>query len=180
MAITQRITWRALPIETSNTFTANFNNPVGQYGYTQNAANQGQVLLQNVNPDYIYLIDTLSFSASIPEGVYLESLQAGATIPTIRFRFVKEGGAYIYPFAFPAVNYKDNMPFNFWFRTPQNTNNVLVDMYGILNQVAATVGVPSIIAQFSLVIYQENNGDQVQAMLEKTAKQIGTFYRVGD
>ena len=45
MAISQRITWRALPQETLNIFTADFNTPVGQYGFTQNVANQGQTVI---------------------------------------------------------------------------------------------------------------------------------------
>jgi len=180
MGISQVITWRSLPIETTNTFQANFNAPLGQYGFTQNTANQNQVLLDNTNPNYIYLIDTLSYSASIPESIYLESLGGGSIPPSIRLKFQKDSGAYLYPRAFPAINYKDNMQFSFWFRTPQNVNRVLVDMFGVVNQVAATVGVPEIIAQFSLVIYQENNGDKIQKMLMDTANSIGNFYRMGE
>lgn len=178
MAILQNITWRSLPIETVNAFTANFNNPVGQYGFTQNAANQNQVVI-NTNPNYIYLLDRLSFSASIGENIFLESTGPGATIPQFRLKFLKGSEGKIYPFGFPAINYKDNLEFSFWFRSPQGADALLIDFTGVLNQVPATVGLASIISQVSLVIYQENNGDQIQQMLEKTAKSIGSMYRVG-
>ena len=184
MSISQRITWRSLPIETANTFTAVFNDPLGAYGFTQNPANQNQVCLTNVNPDYIYLIDVLSFSCSIPEDVYLSSLNpsiySGVIEPFFRLKFAKESKTFMYPFPFPGVNYKDNMPFNFWFRTPQNVNDVLIDMYGVIGQPAELVGIEEVTAQISFVIYQENNGDQVVKMLEKTAQNIGMFYRMGD
>lgn len=178
MPITQRIPWRSLPIETLNVFEANFNAPLGQYGFTQNTANQNQVVL-NLKKEYIYLIDLLSFSSSIAEADYLLSLSPTATTPTARLKLQKASGTYLFPAPFPAVNYKDNMPFSLWVYSPQGNDQLLIDFFGVLDQVAATVGIPIIRAQVSFVIYQINNGDQVIKMLERTANQIGEFYRVG-
>lgn len=178
MSIQQFIPMRSLPIETQNVFEATFNSPAGQYGFTQNTANQNQTLLVT-KKDYIYLIDRVSFSASIPEEDYLSSLGSGAILPTVRLKHSKQGGGYIYPRAFPAINYKDNLEFSFWFHSPQAGNIVQVDMFGVLNQIAATVGITTILAQLSYVVYQISNGTQVLKMLEKTGQAIGDFYSMG-
>lgn len=179
MSIRQEITWKSLPIESYNQFTANFNNPIGQYGFTQVAANANQVLL-NMNPNYIYLIDRVSFAASIDQGAYLESLGAGSVQPEMRIRFLKASGALTYPFPFPAINYKDNLEFSFWLHSPKKDDQALITMTGVLNQVPATVGTPSLIAFMSFVIYQENNLTKITKMLGSTTKEVGRSYIAGN
>jgi hypothetical protein len=179
MSIRQEITWKSLPIETSNQFTANFNNPVGQYGFTQVAGNADQVLI-NMNPNYIYLIDRVSFSASIAEATYLDSLGVNAVQPQLRIRFLKQSGALTYPFPFPAINYKNNLEFSLWLRSPKRADQALISMTGVINQVAATVAIPTILAFASFVIYEENNLTKITKMLGATKPGIGREYVDGD
>lgn len=178
MPIQQRITVRSLPVETYNQFTANFNNPAGQYGFTQVAGNQGQIVI-NTRPDTYYLIDKLSFSASIPETVFFSSLGAGAIQPEFRLRFLKASNTPAYPFPFPGINYKDNMDFSFWFHSAKQNDQLLIDMTGVINQVPATVGIAQIFAQLSYVIYQENNLNVVRRIAEATCNNVGAFYQNG-
>lgn len=179
MSVPTPITWRSLPIESYNQFTANFNNPLGQYGFTQVAANANQLVI-NTNPNFIYLIDRVSFSASIDEGVYLQALGAGSIQPTLRFRFLKASQTSLYPYALPAINYKDGLEFAFFFYSPKRGDQLLISMAGVLNQVAAMVGVGEIIAQASFVIYQENNAEKINKMKNSTGPLIGRYYREGE
>jgi len=179
MSISQRITWRSLPIESYNQFYADFNTPVGQYGFTQQAANQNQLVIET-NPNFIYLIDRISYAGSIDEGNWLESLGPGSTQPELRFNFLKSTGASLYPYPFPAINYKDNLEFSFWFYSPKKGDQLRISMTGVLNQVPDTVGIATIYAQVSFVIYQENNAEQIRKMKERTCGSIGGFYRNGD
>jgi len=175
MAVIERISVKALPIETSNQFVATFNVPTpGQYDYGI-AANQNQVMIARLNPNFVYLIDRVSFSASVPEGVYLESVNVQP-----QFRLSLRQTQYgIYPRPLPGVNYKDNLEWRFWFWTEKHNDQLLVTLTGSLNQVAATVGVAAITANLSLVVYEENNLDIIKHIKEQTAPWAGEFYRHG-
>lgn len=175
MSVVQKITWRSLPIETYNQFTATFNAfGLGQYSFTGVAANVRQLAL-NMQRQYVYLIDRVSFSASIDEGVYLSAAQPTPNNPQFRF-FFRNTSYNIYPFALPAINYKDNLEWCFWFRSPKGADSLQVSLNGILNQVPAIVGTATITVQLSLVIYQEMNAETIREMLGVTSKQFGNFY----
>lgn len=177
MAIIQTITRRALPIETSNRFSSTFNAyALGQYNFTRVAANQNQVVIET-NPRYIYLVDRLSFSASIGEGDYLRSIVPGNE-PGARFKF-RNSPRYIYPQPFPGINYKDNLALSFWFQSQKENDALLVDFMGILDQIPTTVGVTNIYAQLSLVVYQEMIEEVTHNMRQPLSDQFGTYYRRG-
>lgn len=177
MAIIERASVKALPIETNNRFSAQFNNPTaGEYDFGI-AANTDQVVIANLNPNFVYLIDRVSFSASIPEGVYLESVTTTAT-PSARLRFLNTSYG-IYPRPLPGVNYKDNLEWRFFFWTEKANDQLLVTFDGSLQQVAATVGIPWIYANLSFVIYEENNLTIATKIKEATGKCAGEFYHYG-
>lgn len=177
MAIIERMSVKALPIETNNRFAAAFNVPtVGQYDFGV-AANTNQVVIGRLNPNFVYLIDRVSFGASIPEGVYLESVTNTAT-PSARLRF-RNTEYGIYPRPLPCINYKDNLEWRFWFWTEKENDALLVSFDGALIQVAATVGIPTIYANLSLVIYEENNLTIARKIKEQTSECAGEFYRYG-
>ena len=176
--INQEITWKSIPIETLNTFTATFNAfGLGQYSFTGVAANQNQVVL-NVNERFLYLIDRISFAADIPEAVYMESLATfalPAVLPTFWFTWLRDGQP-MYQRRLQGVNYKDDMEFNYWFGSPKRNEQLLVTMDGVLNQVPATVGRATINAQLSLIIYQEENLEKIRLMQGATGNKLGRRY----
>jgi len=171
MSLINRLTPSALPKETLNQFVATFNVPtVGVYDYTNVAANQNQVALE-LDGKYIYMIERVSFSASIDEGNYFESINV---LPQIRLKY-RDTPGLLYPFPFPCLNYKDNMEFNFYFNTPQDNDALLVDFTGVLNQIAATVGITTIRAAFSMVIYEEHDNAVITAFKSGKWKAIECF-----
>lgn len=168
----QTITWKSLPIQPNNIFTAPF--AAGFYNFGAQPGNQDQIVIPLTNK-YLYLIDIVNFSTSINAGDYLEAIQL---TPSFSLRF--QNTPYrIYPFPIPGVNYMANSPFSFWFHTEKGNDSLLISMNGILAQTPALVGVASITAQFSMVLYQEENNEKIQNMLRGTTQDQGNFYRKG-
>lgn len=177
MSLIQKLPWRSLPIESQNLFTANFNNPAGQYGFSAVAGNQGQLVIP-LDKHFLYFIERVSFSSSIAEGTYLEASSVVADLPEIRLRYGITGeGAY--PKPLPAINYKDNMEFNFYFGTKKENDTLTVDMTGTLNQPPALIGIATVYAQLSLVIYEIQNQEQVRRMLQAMYETAGTSFMSG-
>jgi len=167
MAVINQVTWKSLPLQPFNLFEATYNaGGAGQYNFNLNAANAGQLVIP-INPNYVYLIAGISFSADIPEGTYLESLTGiAAETPAAYLRFERANeGANVYPYPIRLVNYVDNQDFQFFFYDNKGNNNLLINFDGVLNQVAATVGKPQVRAQITFTIYQEINTGRVQRML---------------
>jgi hypothetical protein len=180
MAIIERISAKATPFETQNRFAADFNNPTaGEYDFGIEAAplpaNIQPVL--KLNKAHVYLIDRVSFSASIDEGVYLRSIIPGRT-PEARLYF-QTPNRTVYSKPFPCINYKDNLEWRFWFWSPLQGDTLQVRFFGSLDQVAETVGVDTIYAQLSLVIYEETNDTIIRRIHSGTCPDAGEFFSNG-
>lgn len=173
MSIIQRLTPWSTPFETVNRFSATFNaEGTGKYNFGFDATQQGQTVLA-LRDNYVYLIDRVSFSCTTPEGTYLEAIEQ---MPGFRLKFL-HGDLVAFPNAIPGVKYHDAMEFSWWFYADKRSDQLIVDMEGILDQVAGLVGVEVLYAQLSLVIYQENNSQIVSAIRGKTAPGAGAkFY----
>ncbi len=179
MSIIERMSVKALPIETQNRFQATFNNPTpGEYDFGTPAAPLAvniQDAIPVLNPNYVYMIDRVSFSASIDEGVYLRSV---TVTPEIRLFFANTSYP-LYARGMPGVNYKDNLEWRYWFWTGKKNDRLVVRLTGSLLQVAETVGVPIIYANLSMVIYEENNLTIIRLIKENTCPSAGEFFKNG-
>lgn len=125
----------------------------GQYSFN-NAANLNQNFLQ-LRGQSVYLIDRISFSCNIPEGVWLESIQGTtADFPSIRLR--KETSEVDNMFMEPirTLNYWDYGETLLFFRPRADTEFLQISMRGIVDQVSGTVGFATLICQVSMVIYE--------------------------
>lgn len=174
MSVIQRITPEGTPFETVNTFQATFNAAgTGVYDFAFDQAQQGQVVL-SLNRNYVYLIDRVTFAATTDQGIYLSAIN---TNPEFRLRYSHDN-LIAFPNPIRAITYHDAMEFSFWLWTDRAREDLTCDMSGVLNQVAALIGVPQVFASLSLVVYQENNSDIVRAIKDRTARQAGVrFYR---
>ena len=168
--IIQRISKTGLPILTQNTFTGTFNAPTpGVYDFNV-AANIDQVVI-DLNPKYFYLIDKVSISATIPEGVFLASYN---TLPELTFKYFITPYP-VYPFPLPAINYIDGLDWNFFFHSNKAGDQLLISLGGILNQVAETVGIADIKILASFVIYQEENIEAIKTLRDTKNKSVTCF-----
>lgn len=177
MSIIQRITPEATPFETANTFQATFNAAgTGVYDFGFDATQQGALVLE-LNQNYVYLIDRISFAVTAPEGVYLEAIN---TLPMFRLRFRRDN-LIAFANGIPGTKYHDGMEFSFWTYSDKKNDALILDMSGVLNQVADLIGVAQVFATLSLVIYQENNTQMVHAIKDRTKHGAGSrFYRSVD
>lgn len=174
MSVEQRISTGATPFETSNRFQATFNAAgTGLYEFAFDGTQQNALVLP-LNQNYVYLIERVSYSVSMDEGVYLGAVTT--PLPEFRLRF---GANQLIAFANPirGVIYHDAMEHNFWVWTDKGSDTLTVSMVGTLNQTAPLIGTPQIFAYLSLVIYQEANRDIVDAVKARTAPGAGRrFY----
>lgn len=172
MSVIYRFTRQSVPVETRNTFQADFNVVPGRYSWVINPANAGQVVLE-IDPRYTYMIDRVSFAASIGEGEYLRSIDV---LPEFLF-FYRASGQVAYPNRLPAVNYKDDLEFCFSFGSQIQGDALMVSMRGQMIQIPETVGIVSLYAHLSLVVYTEHSEIAVQAQKEETGKGVAQFYK---
>lgn len=144
-------------------FTATFNNPlIG--GYDWNVAGNTDVTFQFIRKNALYLFERYSFSANIAEGTFLDNV---LTVPTLQVRVPSETNRMIYPNPIPLVNYIDGLETLIYAYSDQD-QNLTGTFRGQLNQGAALVGVPTVIAQVQFNIYEIKNKDWIENFLGKT------------
>lgn len=163
------------PFSTSNIFDAVFNVPtLGKYDYNV-PANQGQAVFEMVNTS-IYFIRQVAFSATVPEGDFLSSIDTSTNqnFPRWRLRFASDK-SIVHPYAFPVVQYYDSTDFETFVWSYQASDKLTVDFLGVLNQIAAFVGVSNIKAQLSLVVYEITDSNFVKQYRDTTKP---GFYRI--
>ena len=138
MSIIKTIPKSSRFIQVDIDFLSTFNDPtLGKYNFDI-PANRGVVLLEPVNRTSVYLIDRYSFSATIPDGTYLEAVE---TTPTAQLR-KRIDGIPIYQKPIPCINYIDNAEALAYFWSFESAidqaqqDAVIIDFRGILGQPA--------------------------------------------
>ena len=152
MAIIKDIPKDSRFIQSVNTFVATFNAPtLGAYDWNV-AANTGQVVI-DLRKQSVFLLEKLSFSATVAEGDFLEAV---TTVPTIRLRRRLDQQNVFYK-PIPIVSYVDgNDAIQYvWTRTQDNNpDDLIIDFRGVLTQTAALVGIVTITAQVTFNFYE--------------------------
>lgn len=160
---------------TSKIFSATFNTPTaGQYDFGI-AANRDQELL-SLNPNSLYYLSVLSFSANIPESAYLENI---STIPTLNL-FLKKSGAQIFGQGYPLVTYMQGIEVSAFFWTQQLGDTLIGTFTGILDQNSSLSGVPTINSQCSLNVHEVTDREFIRNFLGNITKQEKVDIRMPD
>lgn len=124
----------------------------GQYDFGQ-AANQN-VKMMALQPNSLYLLTAVSFSANVKESDWLESMDTQANFPNFRLHKEFDSSSSIYPEPIQCVDYMDGAEQLVYFRTLREADNLLISFNGIINQVAGMVGVTPVLAQVNFGMYQ--------------------------
>ncbi|RQW04067.1 hypothetical protein EH223_08480 [candidate division KSB1 bacterium] len=149
MAIIKSIPLNSAFIQRNVIFTGTFNVPtLGVYDFNV-AGNTDVVLLAKLNPDHIYMFERYSFSATLDEGVFLSAIN---TMPTIGVK-MDLNRASVYQYPMPLGNYVDGQEAVAYFKTDKPDDTLRITMRGVLNQVAAMVGIATVRAIFTCNIY---------------------------
>ena len=156
------------PVQTENRFTAQFNNPTpGEYDFGTLKQNIQDVITLEYNT--VYVIDRLSFSSTINENDFLDSLQ---TVP-LRFRLFRAiDTEFVYQAPYPLVNYVDNSFFQTFLHSDKYEDKLQLSVYGSLDQIANTVGIAQITLQISFSIYQYDSNDFNELYRSSTKKRF--------
>jgi hypothetical protein len=177
MSIIKTIPQSSRYIQVDAIFTATFNNPtLNKYDFGI-AANTNVVMLEPLTPTSIYIIDRYSFSANIAEGVFLESID---TIPTAQYK-LRINPLQIYQKPIPCINYVDNAESIAYFysklgaKEQASRDAFTVDFRGVLNQVPATVGQPTIKALLSVSLYEIIDKNFTQQFRQATRENPQSF-----
>lgn len=125
-------------------------------------ANENVVLLAPMQVSTVYLIERINFFANVPEGVWLESQDTIANYPNFRLHFLNSPSESLYPEPVRCVNYIDNGEQLIWYASTRSDESLLISFAGLVNQVPATVGIPTLFAQVNFTIYQVQNAEWIE------------------
>jgi len=135
-------------IPTTAIFTATFNVPtVGKYDFGISA--NKNVLVENLLPGTIYLIDRLSIGGDINEGVFLDAIE---TLPELILR-KSQTKEIVYKKPMPIVQYIDDQDIIAWIKTDKSKEDLTLDLTGVLKQTPSLVGVVDVKIFVSFSIY---------------------------
>lgn len=150
-------------------FEADFNVPtLNKYDFGV-AANTNQDFLP-VKKQHLYLIDKLSFSASMDEGVFLEAVDtdaAGDPSTKCSIRIPSQLDKLIYREKIPFVNYIDNSDVQIYAYAEQD-ETLTMTFEGVLSQPLELVGEASIFTQITANVYEIRNKAWIDNFLQRT------------
>jgi hypothetical protein len=136
MSVFFRVPLKSIFIPTHNVFTANFNSPViGQYSF--NTPLNTNVFVLKMQPDSVYMIDRITVGANIDESIYLNSI---VDFPRISLRR-KNNKMNLTPLPYYINNFARNSDFVVLQSAGNDTEEMLMTVNGLLNQIPDTIGV---------------------------------------
>ena len=153
MAINFQIPTQSRYISTSTIFTAAFNVPtVGQYDF--NVVGNQNVIVQELEPNVVYLIERMSVGGTLPEGDFLSSI---VTFPILTIKRAISN-QIVYKKPFPIVNYADGIETAAFIHSDKGGDSLTLSFIGSLSQLPSMVGLAEVKLQISLSIYAIDSG----------------------
>ena len=168
MGIGKTIPQSSLFVQTLNIFEATFNTPtLGRYNFGIPANTDVSVL--KLTRASVYLIQSYSLSATVGEADFLESINI---VPQLFLR-TKINAKNIYKKPLPQAGYFDGVEAIGYFLSPQGDDELLLSCTGVLNQIAAMVGISSIKIQTTLNIQEIVDTKWINQFHDRTANKEG-------
>lgn len=139
---------------------------LGQYQFN-NAANTDVVVLENISPSCVYVIDSLTVFGNMAEDAYLEGQLTAVNIPRFHLHLLRSASSAIYAEPYRMGNYIDGLQQLVYFRAQarggQAVDTLLATCFGLVDQSPGLVGFPTIQLQISFVIYEITDQAWVEA-----------------
>lgn len=178
MGISYQVPTEARYIPTSTIFSAAFNgNPAnpGKYDFNLNAVgpiNQN-VVVDEMQPNTIYLIERMSAGGNITESQFLEA------IDVFCFVDIKKslGKQRCHPKPIPIANYFDGQETATWIYSDKGGERLTLSFQGVLNQLPSMVGIATVKVQISLNLYAIESAYFVGAFRNVQGRTIGQINR---
>lgn len=177
MSVFFKIPQTARFLSTSSTFVGTFNVPtVGVYdfgSFTAPVAVNNRQRILSLKNNTVYLIERLSLGGNIGEETYLDSIN---TLPTLTLgRERSDMIVYQRPLVFSQ--FIDNREVAAFVHSDKSDDWLVGSVYGVLNQVPATVGKTPINLYVSLSIYAMDNKAFNAAFRDRLAYTTGQAMR---
>jgi len=160
-------------IPTSTIFTATFNNPtIGRYDF--NVAGNQNILVEQLKPNVVYLIEKYSIGGNISELDYLGSI-VDFPLLTIK-RSVSSQIVYQKPI--PLTNYADGLDCSVFIHSDKQNDFLTLSLSGVLTQLPSMVGINEVKLHVSFSLYAIDSSYYNAAFRDKQNISIGQANRV--
>jgi len=133
-----------------------------QYSW-ETVGNTKAILMTDLVPGHVYLMERGSFYANVAESDWLESMLAPIDFPRVAIQFTRIGGASIYGDPFRCVNYVDNNEQLIYFEALQKNDILGATMFGRVKQVPGMVGKLNLISQMNFTVYEITDNKWINA-----------------
>ena len=149
--ITTTIPTGARPVPTANVFQSTFNalSP-NRYSFLKTDVQKAI----DFNPHNVYLLDKVSFSASMAEQVYQEAIDTNVSLPRLYFTTKATQGTPKLSRPFNFINYVDNQDMYLFFDQDQKDDELLIGFEGLFTQPPAIAGQLIMEIYIQFVIYE--------------------------
>lgn len=134
---------------------------LGQYNFA-NAGNTDAVILENISPQKVYLIERVTTFGNVAESSWLEGLISSADTPRFHLRLADSVSSSIFAEPFRVGQYAEGLEQLIYFQA-QTQTQLLASAFGVLQQSAGMVGNLTLLLQVSLVIYEVTDSEWVAA-----------------
>jgi len=151
MSLINNIPTSSIPIQTSTSFTAEFNNPtLNKYDF--NVSANENVFILTLRKNTVYYIDRINFSLDVDETDFKQSIDNANPI-TFTLKSLKTNKP-IFPQPLPFINYVDNLEVQEYYKSGQSNDQFVGTLNGELFQSSGLVGDVFVSALIQLNIYQ--------------------------
>lgn len=116
--------------------------------------NSAKVILENLSIGCLYIIDSVTATANVPEDAWLEGGEAVNDAPRFSLYQSKSNSKNIFSEQFPVGSYLDALPQLAYFRANAKETSLLAKCYGSIQQSAGMVGNVTLLLGVQLVIYE--------------------------
>lgn len=147
-----------------------FSAPFGAGIYDFDQAANTNVLLYDLSPHSVYLMERINFFANISEADWLGGMGAQDTFPAFVVNLKYSKAASLWPEPVRCVNYIDNEEQLVFFRTTRDDDQLLITFNGQVTQVAGSVGVDPLLAQVNFTMYEITDQHWIEKFIRAGGK----------
>jgi len=175
MSVIYQIPHTARFLSPAAEFTAPFNTVVaGKYSF--NSAINKNVSVLKMEPNTIYLIERISWGASIPSEIYSGCMYVAPPKLALKTKIASD---LIFAIPYSLANYTNDSPFVAWYKNDLSDDEITAEVTGDLTQSQDIVGINSITLSASFAIYAINDARFSEQFRGVLSSNVGEQVRGG-
>lgn len=156
-------------------FIAPFNTvEIGKYSF--NSTINKTVPVLKMEPNTIYLIERISWGASIPSEIYSGRMDGAPPRLALKTKIAQD---LIFAIPYSLANYTNDSPFVAWYKNDLADDEIQAEVTGTLKQSSELVGINSITLSASFAIYAINDARFSEQFRGVLSSNVGEQVRGG-